>query len=83
MRIVIATAANDIYYASLQHLIRSLDGISRLGDFSMQIFDVGLTAAQRLELQQAGHGLMNPGWDVDVSQWKGVPEWFKAMTARP
>ena len=83
MRIVIATAANDIYYASLQHLIRSLDGISRLGEFSLQIFDVGLTAAQRLELQQAGHGLMNPGWDVDVSQWKGVPEWFKAMTARP
>ncbi|HTD92021.1 MAG TPA: hypothetical protein VK663_15255 [Burkholderiales bacterium] len=83
MRVVVATASNDIYFTSLQHLIRSLDGISRLGDFSIQILDVGLTAAQRTELEQAGHVLLHPGWDVDVSQWKGVPEWFKAMTARP
>ena len=86
MRIAIATAANDIYYGSLQHLIRSLNGItaaSRPGDFAIHIYDVGLTAAQRAELAQAGHTLINPGWDVDVSPWKGVPEWFKAMTARP
>ena len=83
MRIAIVTASNDGYFASLQHLIRSLDGIHRLGDFSIRVFDVGLTAAQRSELEAAGHTVMNPGWDVDVSPWKGVPEWFKAMTARP
>lgn len=86
MRIALATAANDIYFASLQHLIRSLDGVSapgRPGDFAIHIYDVGLTPAQRATLEQQGHTLMNPGWDVDVSQWKGVPEWFKAMTARP
>ena len=83
MRIVIATASNDLYFASLQHLLRSLDGIGRLGDFSIQVLDVGLSAAQRAQLSQAGHVLLNPGWDVDVSPWKGVPEWFKAMTARP
>ena len=83
MRIAIATAANDIYYTSLQHLLRSLAGIERLGDFRVHVLDVGLSAEQRAELEHAGHVLMNPGWDVDVSQWKGVPEWFKAMTARP
>ena len=86
MRIAIATAANDIYYGSLLHLIRSLDGLgggNRTGDFAIHIYDVGLTTTQRAELEQSGHTLMNPGWDVDVSQWKGVPEWFKAMTARP
>ena len=83
MPIAIVTAANDGYFASLQHLIRSLDGINKLGDFTIHVLDVGLTAPQRSTLTQAGHVILNPGWDVDVSPWKGVPEWFKAMTARP
>lgn len=83
MRIAIATAANDIYFDSLRHLIRSLAGFGRLGDFVIHIYDVGLSAERRDDLARDGHVLINPGWDVDVSQWKGVPEWFKAMTARP
>ncbi len=83
MRSAIVTASNDIYFDSLQHLIRSLDGIQRYGDFRIQVFDVGLTALQRGALEQAGHVMLDPGWDVDISRWQGVPEWFKAMTARP
>jgi lipopolysaccharide biosynthesis glycosyltransferase len=83
MRIAIVTASNEPYFGSLRHLLRSLAGIERLGRFSTHVFDVGLSAAQRDELAQAGHAIHSPGWDVDVSPWKGVPEWFKAMTARP
>ena len=83
MRIAIATAANDIYYDSLQHLLRSLNGASRFGDVRLWVLDVGLNAGQRAELEQAGHGVTTPGWDVDIARWKGVPEWFRAMTARP
>lgn len=83
MRTTIATASNDIYFVSLKHLLRSLDGLSSFGDFDIHILDVGLTESQRAELLQAGHAISIPGWDVDVSPWKGVPEWFKAMTARP
>jgi lipopolysaccharide biosynthesis glycosyltransferase len=83
MQTAIVTASNDGYFSSLQALLRSLAGIGRLGAFSLHVLDVGLTAAQRAELVQAHCNVIRPGWDVDVSPWKGVPEWFKAMTARP
>jgi hypothetical protein len=42
-----------------------------------------LTDTQRGYLDAAGHTVLKPQWDVDISRYKGVPEWFKAMTARP
>ena len=83
MRVAVVTAANDIYFASLDALLRSLKGFERLGTFEIHVLDVGLNELQTRALQAAGHGVVRPGWDVDVSPWKGVPDWFKAMTARP
>jgi hypothetical protein len=83
MRVAVVTASNDAYFDSLALLLKSLAGFERLGDISTHVLDVGLNDAQTRELQAAGHAIVRPGWDVDVSPWKGVPEWFRAMTARP
>ena len=83
MRLAIVTASNDDYYVGLTHLLRSLDGVNAFGNFSIYVLDVGLTDAQRANLDAAGHTVIKPKWDVDISRYKGVPEWFKAMTARP
>ena len=83
MRLALATASNDIYYCSLMQLLGSLDGFEKYGEFSVYVLDVGLNDAQRAELAAAGRTVIKPKWDVDVSRYQGVPEWFKAMTARP
>ena len=64
-------------------MLRSLDGSARLGEVNTWVLDVGLNPAQAAELAQAGCHLATPGWDVDITRWKGVPTWFRAMTARP
>jgi lipopolysaccharide biosynthesis glycosyltransferase len=84
MRIAIATASNEGYYASLQALLSSIEGVGQWSEtVSIHILDVGLSVEQRESLLKTGHHLIQPGWDVDISAWKGVPEWFKAMSARP
>lgn len=83
MRIAVVTASNDAYFDSLALLLKSLRGFERFGDVGIHVLDVGLNEAQTRALQADGHAIVRPGWDVDVSPWKGVPEWFKAMTARP
>jgi lipopolysaccharide biosynthesis glycosyltransferase len=83
MRVAVATASNDAYFDSLDSLLRSLQGFERLADAGIYVLDVGLADAQLRALQSKGHTIVRPGWDVDVTPWKGVPEWFKAMTARP
>lgn len=83
MRIAVATASNDVYFDSLNALLKSLAGFEHHGGVSTHVLDVGLNDTQRETLRAAGHQLARPGWDVDVSPWQGVPEWFKAMTARP
>lgn len=83
MRLAVATASNDVYFDSLVLLLKSLAGFERFGAFGIHVLDVGLTAAQVSALKAGGHAVVRPGWDVDVAPWKGVPEWFKAMTARP
>lgn len=83
MRIAVVTASNDAYFDSLDLLLQSLAGFERYGDIGTHVLDVGLNETQVRTLQAAGHVIVRPGWDVDVSPWKGVPAWFRAMTARP
>jgi lipopolysaccharide biosynthesis glycosyltransferase len=83
MRLAIATASNDVYYGSLMHLLDSLHGFDAFGDFAVYVLDVGLTNNQCADLVAAGRVVIKPKWDVDISKYQGVPEWFKAMTARP
>lgn len=83
MRVAIVTASNDAYLDSLEKLLQSLQGFERFCPAEIHVLDVGLTPQQAGTLQSRGIALARPGWDVDVSPWKGVPDWFKAMTARP
>lgn len=83
MRVAVVTASNDAYFDSLVLLLQSLRGFERYGDIRYHVLDVGLNDTQTRQLREQGCVLTQPGWDVDVSPWKGVPEWFKAMTARP
>ena len=83
MRVALVTASNDAYFDSLVLLLKSLRGFERFGTTDIHVLDVGLNDAQTRALQAEGHAIVRPGWDVDVSPWKGVPDWFKAMTARP
>lgn len=83
MRVAIVTASNDAYFGSLERLLQSLQGFERFCAADIHVLDVGLSDEQAHMLRAAGHGIVRPGWDVDVSPWKGVPDWFKAMTARP
>jgi lipopolysaccharide biosynthesis glycosyltransferase len=83
MRVAVVTASNDAYFDSLALLLQSLQGFERYGATAIHVLDVGLNEAQAQALRVAGHAVVRPGWDVDVSPWKGVPDWFKAMTARP
>lgn len=83
MRVAIVTASNDAYLGSLNELLRSLQGFERYCPAEIYVLDVGLTPGQADALRSEGCALTRPGWDVDISPWQGVPEWFKAMTARP
>ena len=83
MRVAIVTASNDVYFSSLKGLLQSLDGINALGDFSISVLDVGLTDFQCRTLDEGGWKVLKPQWDLDVSRYQGVPQWFKAMIARP
>ena len=67
MRIAVATASNDIYFDSLNALLKSLAGFEHQGRVSTHVLDVGLNDTQRETLRAAGHQLARPDWDVDVS----------------
>lgn len=83
MRASIVTASDEGYFPTVVELLDSLEGIERLGSFSIHVLDVGLNEAQQRQLAARGCALVVPGWDVDVSRVQGVPGWFRAMTARP
>ncbi len=81
--LTIITASNSVHLALVQELIASIRAFPEGRDVPINLFDVGLAAGDREQLQPHVAGIVDPGWDLDFTGRDSSPEWFKALFCRP
>ena len=77
------TGADAKYFPLLRDCIGSLRAFPELAEIDIAVLDLGLDEAHREWLKGQSVSVVPIGWDVDLSNYPGVPTYFKAMTARP
>jgi len=78
--VVLFTACDQRFFPSCIDLIESIRA-ARGSLPRMRVLDVGMLPAQASELAGMVEAVIAPGWDVGGG--RGLPEWYRAMTARP
>ena len=82
-RITLITAADANYFDYLTGLIDSVLAAPVARSYALSILDVGLDAEQVTVLRDRGLAVAKAGWDVEFPGRDSMPEYYKAMTARP
>ena len=82
-RVIVVTGADSKYFPLLCDCIQSLRAFPELAEIEIGVIDLGLDAAHHEWLKGQSVSVVPLGWDVDLSNYPGVPTYFKAMTARP
>ncbi len=77
----IASAANDVYLPLLKGLVRSIRSCPDGADVPIVVLDCGLGLAAHRWLADHTVAVVTPGWDYAFAS--AMPEYFKAMVARP
>jgi hypothetical protein len=78
-KIILVTASDSAYFALLRDWLDSIKSFPELADIELCILDVGLQDTQRNWLTASGVRIVQPDWDIEVTQ---TASWYKAMTAR-
>ena len=81
--ITIVSAADSRYFQLLRGLVRSLKAAPPARDIELSIFDLGLSGDERRWLADQGAAMVVPEWEFDFPGREYIPNYFKALAARP
>jgi hypothetical protein len=79
--ILIASAADDSYFALLRDTVLSVR--EHRGNVAIGVLDLGLDREQLNWLAGQVSHVVRPGWDLDFPRREQMPQTFKAQVSRP
>ena len=82
-QVIAITGGDAAYFELMRDCIGSLRATPEGRALALGVLDCGLTEEQRDWCRAQGATLVVPGWDFDFPARAGLPDGYKALTARP
>lgn len=81
--LILCTGGDAGFFDLLRNCVRSIRERPEGAQVALGVLDFGLTDAQRDWLRGLGATVVAPGWDLPIARRDSLPEYYKALTARP